>query len=182
MVPLLRKLILHKGHAYLLTDVSIIKNTYCSLHHHIVHCIIVLFTARRGLGGRGARGDRGAGAGARETTREREGGVNGRAPGSISEGLGAVVCGAEQAQDAWKGMTDDELDWGADEADGEGDDVAEASALLCSLRRKAVEDGRRLLNGDTCGGQEFCRVNKRQKLALAQVFGASVPEQWSKLV
>ncbi|XP_062180129.1 uncharacterized protein LOC133884630 [Phragmites australis] len=84
--------------------------------------------------------------------------------------------------DASRGMTDDELDWGADEAE---DDIvtAEPSALLCSLRRKAVDDGRKLLNGDTRRGQEFCRLNKRQKLVLAQVFGASLPEQWrSKLM
>ncbi|XP_062188511.1 uncharacterized protein LOC133891776 [Phragmites australis] len=87
--------------------------------------------------------------------------------------------------DAWKGMTDDELDWGADEGEGEADGVvtAEPSAQLCSLRRKAVDDGRKLLNGDGRRGQEFCRLNKRQKLVVAQVFGASLPEQWrSKLV
>ncbi|TVU23171.1 hypothetical protein EJB05_30205, partial [Eragrostis curvula] len=88
------------------------------------------------------------------------------------------------AHDASKGMTDDdELDWGADEGEGEVDGAVtgEASAQLCSLRRKAVDDGRRLLNGES--QQEFCRLNKRQKLVLAQVFGASLPEEWrSKLV
>lgn len=81
--------------------------------------------------------------------------------------------------DASKGMTDDdELDWGADEAEVEADgsDTAEASAQLCSLRRKAVDDGRKLLNGDTRRGQEFYRLNKRQKLVLAQVFGPSLPD------
>ena len=73
---------------------------------------------------------------------------------------------------------DDELDWGADEAEAEADGAvtAEASAQLCSLRRKAVDDGRKLLNGDNRRGQEFSRLNKRQKLALAQVFGASLPD------
>uniref|UniRef100_A0A0A9DCQ6 Uncharacterized protein n=1 Tax=Arundo donax TaxID=35708 RepID=A0A0A9DCQ6_ARUDO len=83
------------------------------------------------------------------------------------------------------GITDDELDWGADEGEGEADGIvtAEASAQLCSLRRKAVDDGRKLLNGDRRRGQEFSGLNKRQKLALAQVLGASLPEQWmSKLV
>jgi hypothetical protein len=78
-----------------------------------------------------------------------------------------------------KGMTDDdELDWGADEAEAEADGTvtAEASAQLCSLRRKAVDDGRKLLNGHNRRGQEFSRLNKRQKTALAQVFGASLPE------
>jgi len=78
-----------------------------------------------------------------------------------------------------KGMTDDdELDWGADEAEAEADGAvtAEASAQLCSLRRKAVDDGRKLLNGDNRRGQEFSRLNKRQKLSLAQVFGASLPD------
>jgi len=81
--------------------------------------------------------------------------------------------------EASKGMTDDdELDWGADEAEAEADGAvtAEASAQLCSLRRKAVDDGRKLLNGDTSRGQDFSRLNKRQKLALAQVFGASLPD------
>ncbi|KAF8647192.1 hypothetical protein HU200_065455 [Digitaria exilis] len=79
--------------------------------------------------------------------------------------------------EASKGMTDDdELDWGADEAEVDGAVTAEASAQLCSLRRKAVDDGRKLLNGDTRRAQEFSRLNKRQKLALAQVFGASLPD------
>nr|TKW11875.1 hypothetical protein SEVIR_5G001200v2 [Setaria viridis] len=86
---------------------------------------------------------------------------------------------SEAHGEASKGMTeDDELDWGADEAETEADGAvtAEASAQLCSLRRKAVDDGRKLLNGDTRRGQEFSRLNKRQKLALAQVFGASLPD------
>lgn len=87
----------------------------------------------------------------------------------------------ESTNEASKGMTDDELDWGADEAEADTDGVvtSEPSAQLCSLRRKAAGDGRRLLNGDTGRGQGFCRLNKRQKIALAQVFGASLPEQWS---
>jgi hypothetical protein len=83
-------------------------------------------------------------------------------------------------QDASKGMTDDELDWGADEGEGEADGTvtAEPSARLCSLRRKAVDDGRKLLNGDARRGQqEFSRLNKRQKLMLAEVFGASLPRE-----
>ncbi|KAF0920833.1 hypothetical protein E2562_037301 [Oryza meyeriana var. granulata] len=85
----------------------------------------------------------------------------------------------ESANEASKGMTDDELDWGADEADAEADNAitTEPSAQLCSLRRKAVDDGRKLLTGKSCGGQELCRLNKRQKITLAQVFGASLPEQ-----
>uniref|UniRef100_A0A0D9UZ12 RWP-RK domain-containing protein n=1 Tax=Leersia perrieri TaxID=77586 RepID=A0A0D9UZ12_9ORYZ len=85
----------------------------------------------------------------------------------------------ESANDTSKGMTDDELDWGADEAEGEADGAitTEPSAQLCSLRRKAVDDGRKLLTGKSCGDQELCRLNKRQKIALAQVFGASLPEQ-----
>jgi hypothetical protein len=81
--------------------------------------------------------------------------------------------------DASKGMTDDEeLDWGADEGEAEADGAvtAEASGQLCSLRRKAVDDGRKLLNGNTRRGWEFSRLNKRQKLALAQAFGASLPD------
>lgn len=88
--------------------------------------------------------------------------------------------------DALKSMTDDdELDWGADEGEGEADGIvtAEPSAQLCSLRRKAVDDGRKLLNGDTRRGeQEFSRLNKRQKLVLAQVFGASLPVEWRSQV
>lgn len=85
--------------------------------------------------------------------------------------------GREGHGEASKSMTDDdELDWGADEAEADGAVTAEASAQLCSLRRKAVDDGRKLLNGDTRRGQEFSRLNKRQKLALAQVFGASLPD------
>ncbi|CAO2194404.1 unnamed protein product [Urochloa humidicola] len=87
--------------------------------------------------------------------------------------------GREAHGEASKGMPDDdELDWGADEAETEADSTvtAEASAKLCSLRRKAVDDGRKLLNGDARRGQEFSRLNKRQKLALAQVFGASLPD------
>ncbi|CAM0144433.1 unnamed protein product [Urochloa decumbens] len=87
--------------------------------------------------------------------------------------------GREAHGEASKGTTDDDdLDWGADEAETEADGTvtAEASAQLCSLRRKAVDDGRKLLNGDTRRGQEFSRLNKRQKLALAQVFGASLPD------
>ena len=92
----------------------------------------------------------------------------------------------EPTNEASKGMTDDELDWGADEpeADADADGVAtsDPSARLCSLRRKAAGDGRRLLNGDTGSVQQLCRLNKRQKIVLAQVFGASLPEQWrSKL-
>ncbi|EEC70306.1 hypothetical protein OsI_01152 [Oryza sativa Indica Group] len=87
----------------------------------------------------------------------------------------------ESANEASKGMTDDELDWGADEAEAEADAdsaiTTEPSAQLCSLRRKAVDDGRKLLTGKSCGGLELCRLNKRQKMALAQVFGASLPEQ-----
>jgi hypothetical protein len=81
--------------------------------------------------------------------------------------------------EASKGMTDDdELDWGADEAETEagGAVTAEASAQLCSLRRKAVDDGRKLLNGDTRRGQKFSRLNKTQKPALAQGSGASLPD------
>uniref|UniRef100_A0ACD5VQS5 Uncharacterized protein n=1 Tax=Avena sativa TaxID=4498 RepID=A0ACD5VQS5_AVESA len=92
----------------------------------------------------------------------------------------------ESTNEASKGMTDDELDWGADEpeADADADGVAttDPSARLCSLRRKAAGDGRRLLNGDTGRVHQLCRLNKRQKIVLAQVFGASLPEQWrSKL-
>lgn len=88
----------------------------------------------------------------------------------------------ESTNDASKGMTDDELDWGAEEAESDNVVTTEPSAQLCSLRRKAVDDGRKLLNGEAHRDQEFCRLNKRQKLALAQVFGASLPEQWrSKL-
>lgn len=87
----------------------------------------------------------------------------------------------ESANEASKSMTDDELDWGADEAEAEADAdsaiTTEPSAQLCSLRRKAVDDGRKLLTGKSCGGLELCRLNKRQKMALAQVFGASLPEQ-----
>ncbi|RCV46973.1 hypothetical protein SEVIR_9G578400v4 [Setaria viridis] len=81
--------------------------------------------------------------------------------------------------EASKGMTDDdELDWGADEGEAEADGAvtAEASGQLCSLTRKAVDDGRKLLNGGTRRGREFSRLNKRQKVALAQVFGASLPD------
>lgn len=89
-------------------------------------------------------------------------------------------------QDASKGMTDDEeLDWGADDGEGEADGVvtSEPSAQLCSLRRKAVNDGRKLLNGDARRGeQEFSRLNKRQKLVLGQVFGASLPEEWRSML
>ncbi|KAL6627076.1 hypothetical protein ACP70R_030802 [Stipagrostis hirtigluma subsp. patula] len=91
----------------------------------------------------------------------------------------------ESTQEASKGMTDDELDWGADEAEGEADGVAvtaEPSARLCSLRRKAVDDGRMLLNGDCRRGQEFGRLSKRQKLVLAQVFGASLPQEWRSML
>ncbi|KAM0860033.1 hypothetical protein ACQ4PT_046803 [Festuca glaucescens] len=92
----------------------------------------------------------------------------------------------ESTNEASKGMTDDELDWGADEpeADADADGVAttDPSAQLCSLRRKAAGDGRRLLNGETDRVEQLCRLNKRQKIILAQVFGASLPEQWrSKL-
>ncbi|XP_006643988.1 protein NLP2-like [Oryza brachyantha] len=87
----------------------------------------------------------------------------------------------ESANEASKGMTDDdELDWGADEAEAEAI-TTEPSAQLCTLRRKAVDDGRKLLTGKTCGSLELCRLNKRQKMALAQVFGASLPEQSSRL-
>uniref|UniRef100_A0A453EL90 RWP-RK domain-containing protein n=1 Tax=Aegilops tauschii subsp. strangulata TaxID=200361 RepID=A0A453EL90_AEGTS len=93
--------------------------------------------------------------------------------------------GSESTNEASKGMTDDELDWGADEPEADADGVAAAtdpSAQLCFLRRKAAGDGRRLLNGDTGRVQQLCRLNKRQKIVLAQVFGASLPEQWrSKL-
>ncbi|EMS61885.1 hypothetical protein TRIUR3_23546 [Triticum urartu] len=88
--------------------------------------------------------------------------------------------GSESTNEASKGMTDDELDWGADEPEADADGVAAAtdpSAQLCSLRRKAAGDGRRLLNGDTGRVQQLCRLNKRQKIVLAQVFGASLPEQ-----
>ncbi|KAF7022109.1 hypothetical protein CFC21_034940 [Triticum aestivum] len=87
--------------------------------------------------------------------------------------------GSESTNEASKG-TDDELDWGADEPEADADGVAAAtdpSAQLCSLRRKAAGDGRRLLNGDTGRVQQLCRLNKRQKIVLAQVFGASLPEQ-----
>ncbi|KAM0842029.1 hypothetical protein ACQ4PT_058625 [Festuca glaucescens] len=94
----------------------------------------------------------------------------------------------ESTNETSKGMTDDELDWGADEpeadADADADGVAttDPSAQLCSLRRKAAGDGRRLLNGDTGRVQQLCRLNKRQKIVLAQVFGASLPEQWRSKV
>ena len=100
--------------------------------------------------------------------------------GSIDSDCAPTKDGSCEAHgEASKGMTDDdELDWGADEAEAEADGAvtAEASAQLCSLRRKAVDDGRKLLNGDTSRGQDFSRLNKRQKLALAQVFGASLPD------
>ncbi|KAL5220190.1 hypothetical protein ABZP36_024903 [Zizania latifolia] len=83
----------------------------------------------------------------------------------------------ESTNEASKGMTDDELDWEADEAEADSAATTEPSAQLCSLRRKAVDDGRKLLTGKACRGQELCRLNKRQKMALAQVFGASLPEQ-----
>jgi len=98
--------------------------------------------------------------------------------GSIDSDCAPTKDGSCEAHgEASKGMTDDdELDWGADEAEADGAVTAEASAQLCSLRRKAVDDGRKLLNGDTSRGQDFSRLNKRQKLALAQVFGASLPD------
>ncbi|KAG8045525.1 hypothetical protein GUJ93_ZPchr0008g13364 [Zizania palustris] len=83
----------------------------------------------------------------------------------------------ESTNEASKGMTDDELDWEADEAEADSAATTEPSAQLCSLRRKAVDDGRKLLTGKACRGQELCRLDKRQKMALAQVFGASLPEQ-----
>ncbi|KAL5226578.1 hypothetical protein ABZP36_014843 [Zizania latifolia] len=76
----------------------------------------------------------------------------------------------ESTNEASKGMTDDELDWGGDEAEADSAVTNEPSAQLCSLRRKAVDDGRKLLTGKACRGQELCRLNKRQKMALAQVF------------
>ncbi|KAJ1282387.1 hypothetical protein BS78_03G048000 [Paspalum vaginatum] len=92
---------------------------------------------------------------------------------------GAREAHESTTHEASKGMTDDdEFDWGADETEAEVDGAvtAEASAQLCSLRRKAVDDGRKLLNGDTRRGQEFSRLNKKQKLVLAQAFGASLPD------
>ncbi|WVZ72472.1 hypothetical protein U9M48_020927, partial [Paspalum notatum var. saurae] len=84
---------------------------------------------------------------------------------------GAHEAHESTTHEASKGMTDDdEFDWGADDTEAEADVAvtAEASALLCSLRRKAVDDGRKLLNGDNRRGQEFSRLNKKQKLVLAQ--------------
>ncbi|OAY84643.1 Protein RKD5 [Ananas comosus] len=52
------------------------------------------------------------------------------------------------------------------------------SAVLCSLRRKALEDGRGLLKDGACNGCELHKLNKRQRLVLAQVFGSSLPDKW----
>lgn len=52
------------------------------------------------------------------------------------------------------------------------------SAVLCSLRRKALEDGRGLLKDGACNGCELHKLNKRQRLVLAQVFRSSLPDKW----
>ncbi|XP_008784393.2 uncharacterized protein LOC103703346 [Phoenix dactylifera] len=56
--------------------------------------------------------------------------------------------------------------------------ITEASASLCSLRRKAVECGCETLKGGISKGYTSCKLGKRQRLALLQVFKSSLPDQW----
>ncbi|XP_042456249.1 protein NLP1-like [Zingiber officinale] len=65
---------------------------------------------------------------------------------------------------------DEDPDSGAEDNDAE----SKPSALLCSLRRKAVDYGR-----ESLGIGIPNRLTKKQKLTLTQVFGSSLTESWS---
>ncbi|XP_072961843.1 uncharacterized protein [Typha angustifolia] len=79
----------------------------------------------------------------------------------------------ELSNDTSQCMMDDEPDSSAEDSAT----TSEPSALLCSLRRKAVEDGRELLKCDTSKGGELYNLSKKQKLVLLQVFRSSLPER-----
>ncbi|KAJ3694477.1 hypothetical protein LUZ60_009957 [Juncus effusus] len=70
--------------------------------------------------------------------------------------------------------------WGTEESQNEEQEESEtenkASDALCSLRRKAVEE----MKGKK--GFEEYKLNKRQKMVLVKVFGASLPDQWKNIV
>ena len=55
--------------------------------------------------------------------------------------------------------------------------VAEPSASLVSLRKRVVECGRESIQVglSNCGS---CKLGKRKRLLLVQVFGSSLPDQW----
>lgn len=76
--------------------------------------------------------------------------------------------------------------WGSEESNPEQPSVKEGeiqknpSEILVSLRRRAVEDSRDLIEGKK--GVDNCKLNKKQKLVLMQVFGSSLPEQLKNVV
>lgn len=76
--------------------------------------------------------------------------------------------------------------WGSEESIPEQPSVAETETLkkpsetLVSLRKRAVEESRDLIEGKK--GMENCKLNKKQKLVLMQVFGSSLPDQWKNVI
>ncbi|KAJ1684983.1 hypothetical protein LUZ63_016373 [Rhynchospora breviuscula] len=53
---------------------------------------------------------------------------------------------------------------------------------LVALRRRAVEESRALMEGKGYKVIESCSLNKKQKTALLQVFGSSLPDEWKSVV
>ncbi|KAJ4752634.1 Plant regulator RWP-RK family protein [Rhynchospora pubera] len=53
---------------------------------------------------------------------------------------------------------------------------------LVALRRRAVEESRALMEGKGNKVIESCSLNKKQKTALLQVFGSSLPDEWKSVV
>ncbi|KAJ3700896.1 hypothetical protein LUZ61_004601 [Rhynchospora tenuis] len=53
---------------------------------------------------------------------------------------------------------------------------------LATLRRRGVEESRALIEGKGNKVIESCSLNKKQKTALLQVFGSSLPDEWKSVV
>lgn len=91
--------------------------------------------------------------------------------------LGFPSTGLSSASNKW---------WGSEESNPEQPSVEEGetqknpSEILVSLRKTAVEDSRDLIEGKK--GVDNCKLNKKQKLVLMQVFGSSLPEQLKNVV
>ncbi|XP_029116781.1 uncharacterized protein [Elaeis guineensis] len=75
-------------------------------------------------------------------------------------------------------MVKDDHPGGPDHSTEDSAAITEPSSSLCSLRRKAVECGRKTLKGGVSKGYTTYKLGKRQRLALFQVFKSSLPDQW----
>jgi hypothetical protein len=91
--------------------------------------------------------------------------------------FGFPSAGLSSATNKWWGSEDSCLEQPSTE---ETETLKRPSEILVTLRKRAVEESRDLIEGKK--GTENCKLNKKQKMVLMQVFGASLPDQWKNAV